>query len=425
MILECGKNVQKGYIILLQHSKTTGEEDPDTLVTYVDETLKLVTIVTSLFYDEFHPFLYDQHTSKPFKEFATFDAAVDEFFSAIESQKIDLKSRQQEEAAIKKLEAVRNEQEKRIKALESLQLSNERKAQLIELNLQMVDAAILIIRNAIASSMDWKELGDLVANEKRKDNPIARMIDSLKLETNQLALRLSDPTESENESDLFDSSDEEETTISANITEPQVWIVDVDIYLTAFANARKYYEQKKQSAMKQDKTVAASAKAYKSAERKIRQDLKETKITATINKIRKPFWFEKFLWFVSTENYLVIAGRDMQQNELLGGWLRVMTAVLTLATILHWRRYNCVSFVIDDIYVHADLHGAASVIVKNSISGEPIPPSTLYQAGIMSVCQSKAWDAKIITSAYWVTHEQCVRAPGIQNGTYWRVPYYR
>lgn len=62
---------------------------------------------------------------------------------------------------------------------------------MIELNLQMVDAAILIIRNAIASSMDWKDLGDLVANEKRKDNPIARMIDSLKLETNQLALRLS------------------------------------------------------------------------------------------------------------------------------------------------------------------------------------------------------------------------------------------
>jgi predicted ribosome quality control (RQC) complex YloA/Tae2 family protein len=45
--------------------------------------------------------------------------------------------------------------------------------------------------------------------------------------------------------------------------------------------------------------------------------LKESKITATVSKIRKPFWFEKFLWFISTENYLVIAGRDMQQNELL------------------------------------------------------------------------------------------------------------
>lgn len=55
----------------------------------------------------------------------------------------------------------------------------------------------------------------------------------------------------------------------------------------------------------------------KSAERKIKKDLKATRITTSINKIRKPFWFEKFLWFISTEGFLVIAGRDMQQNEML------------------------------------------------------------------------------------------------------------
>lgn len=27
--------------------------------------------------------------------------------------------------------------------------------------------------------------------------------------------------------------------------------------------------------------------------------------------------FEKFLWFISAENYLVIAGRDQQQNEII------------------------------------------------------------------------------------------------------------
>lgn len=27
--------------------------------------------------------------------------------------------------------------------------------------------------------------------------------------------------------------------------------------------------------------------------------------------------FEKFLWFISSENYLVIGGRDQQQNELI------------------------------------------------------------------------------------------------------------
>lgn len=162
--------------------------------------------------------------------------------------------------------------------------------------------------------------------------------------------------------------------------------MDVDIGLTAFANARKYYEQKKTTATKHEKTIEATSKALKSAERKIRQDLKETKITATINKIRKPFWFEKFLWFISTDGHLVIAGRDMQQNEILV------------------KRY----LLKDDAYVHADLHGAASVIVKNkpNANGQPIPPNTLYQAGIMSVCQSKAWDSKIVTSAYWVYPDQ-------------------
>lgn len=29
------------------------------------------------------------------------------------------------------------------------------------------------------------------------------------------------------------------------------------------------------------------------------------------------FRFEKFLWFISSENYIVIGGRDQQQNELI------------------------------------------------------------------------------------------------------------
>lgn len=27
--------------------------------------------------------------------------------------------------------------------------------------------------------------------------------------------------------------------------------------------------------------------------------------------------FEKFLWFISSENYIVIGGRDQQQNEIV------------------------------------------------------------------------------------------------------------
>ncbi|CAO3676869.1 hypothetical protein G6F70_002223 [Rhizopus microsporus] len=358
MIQSTKNAVPRGYIILMDDKKPSDDKE---------DAMEI--------YDEFHPFLYKQFTHRKFKEYPTFDMAVDEFFSSIEAQKLELKTRKQEEAALKKLEAVKQEQEKRVESLLNQQLTNTRKAELIELNLQYVDAAITIIRNAVASQMDWQDLNDLVKEEKRRGNPIALLIDTLKLDTNQITLILTDPDYHEESED----EDEEEKP-------KEIFKVDVDIGLTAFANARKYYEQKKSTASKHEKTIEASAKALKSAERKIRQDLKETKITATINKIRKPFWFEKFMWFISTEGYLVIAGRDMQQNEMLV------------------KRYLSK----DDVYVHADLHGAASVVVKNKpqANGQPIPPSTLYQAGIMSVCQSKAWDSKIVTSAYWVYPDQ-------------------
>lgn len=58
-----------------------------------------------------------------------------------------------------------------------------------------------------------------------------------------------------------------------------------------------------------------------------------------------------------------------------------------------------------DLYVHADLHGASSVVIKNSGKGD-IPPKTLNEAGTMAICYSAAWEARVVTSAWWVYHNQ-------------------
>jgi predicted ribosome quality control (RQC) complex YloA/Tae2 family protein len=63
-----------------------------------------------------------------------------------------------------------------------------------------------------------------------------------------------------------------------------------------------------------------------------------------------------------------------------------------------------------DSYVHADLHGASTTVVKNPRPDEPVPPLTLTQAGCTAVCRSRAWDAKIVTSAWWVHHHQVMRS---------------
>ena len=100
---------------------------------------------------------------------------------------------------------------------------------------------------------------------------------------------------------------------------------------------------KKQAAAKERKTVEASEMALKNAEKKTKQALKDVATIGTITKARKTHWFEKFFWFISSEKYLVIGGRDAQQNEML-----VKKYLKT-----------------HDFYVHADLHGASSVVVKN------------------------------------------------------------
>jgi predicted ribosome quality control (RQC) complex YloA/Tae2 family protein len=140
-------------------------------------------------------------------------------------------------------------------------------------------------------------------------------------------------------------------------------VVDVDLELSAFANGRRYYDQKRNAAKKQQKTIESQSKAFKSAEKKTKQTLKDVQTITNINKARKVYWFEKFFWFISSENYLVIAGRDQQQNELI---------------VKRYMKPN-------DVYVHADIHGASSIIIKNP-SGQVVPPKTLNEAGTMAIC---------------------------------------
>ena len=45
----------------------------------------------------------------------------------------------------------------------------------------------------------------------------------------------------------------------------------------------------------------------------------------------------------------------------------------------------------DDIYIHADFHGAASTVIKNQYGGE-VPMNTLQEAAQMAVARSKAWE---------------------------------
>lgn len=271
MLNNAKKNVSKGYIIQKKEIKPSPDNKEDFIFANI----------------EFHPFLFEQYKNCPYKEFDSFDVAVDEYFSTMEGQKLDLKALQKEKEAMKKLENVKKDHSQRLITLEKTQEVDKWKAELISRNQSLVDNAIFAIQNALANQVSWPDIQILLKEAQAKGDPVASAIKQLKLETNHIALLLRDP---------YEDSDEE--------TELKPTVIDIDLAYSAFGNARKYYNQKRSAAKKQQKTIESQDKALKSAEKKTKQTLKEVQTIHSINKARKTYWFEKFYWFISSENYL-------------------------------------------------------------------------------------------------------------------------
>ena len=75
-------------------------------------------------------------------------------------------------------------------------------------------------------------------------------------------------------------------------------------------NIKKYFEIKKKSYEKELKTKSAAQAAIKDAEVNALKEITKHRQTQKMDRMRKVFWFEKFDWFISSENYLIISGKN-------------------------------------------------------------------------------------------------------------------
>ncbi|KAM3083703.1 hypothetical protein ACMFMG_002185 [Clarireedia jacksonii] len=380
--------VAKGYIIA-KKKDSQGVSDSDRI-----EDRK------GLHYDDFHPFKPQQFEEDPSLVCLTFEGfnkTVDEFFSSIEGQRLESRLEERELNAKKKIEAARNDQAKRLGGLQEIQALNERKAAALQANVERVQEATNAVNGLIAQGMDWVEIGRLIELEQKRNNPVAMVIKlPLKLHENTITLLLDEEvfieeedSSYETDSDVSDSDQEETPAKGAKgKTTDSRLSIDINLSLSPWANAREYFEQRRSAAEKEQKTLQSSSKALKSTEAKITQDLKKglKQEKAILRPVRKQMWFEKFIWFISSDGYMVLAGKDAQQNETL------------------YKKYLRKG----DVYLHADMHGAATVIIRNNAKtpDAPIPPQTLSQAGTLAVATSNAWDAKAGMSAWWVNADQ-------------------
>ncbi|OJD37049.1 uncharacterized protein BKCO1_800070 [Diplodia corticola] len=387
-------DVAKGYIVAKKLGQPAAKES-------TEDGLEENAPAEKLLYEDFHPFKpkqFEADESLTFLEFEGFNKTVDEFFSSIEGQKLESRVQEREENAKRKIEQAKQEHLKRLGGLQKTQELNIRKAEAIQANVDRVQEGTLAVNGLIEKGMDWVEIERLIERERKHGNPVAEMIKSLNLRENTVTLLLAEPGFEDDDEDFegseteTESSDEEEDQKHhkkpAPKPEEKRLSIDIDLSLTPWANAKTYFDQKKSAAAKEERTLEASQKALKSTQKKIEADLKKglKQEKELLRPVRKQFWFEKFMYFISSDGYLVLGGKDAQQNEIL------------------YRRYLKKG----DIYVHADLNGAASVIIKNNPAtpDDPIPPSTLSQAGNLCVSTSSAWDSKAVMSAWWVNADQ-------------------
>lgn len=402
-------NSPKGYIV----ARNMAAPNSASKIKLAMATSSGNTASNRVLYEDFHPFLPKQFEDNPdfiVLKYDGFNKTVDEFFSSIEGQKLESRLSEREENAKKKLEAARQDHEKRLGGLQLAQEIHVRRAQAIEANLQKVQEALAAINGLIAQGMDWVEIARLIEMEQERHNPVAEIIKlPLKLYENTATLLLEEPKfdddedfeGNETDSDVAESEDEdiqEPKPPKTSVKPDSRLAIDVDLSLSPWSNARQYYEQKKVAAVKEQKTLHSSEKALKNTERKVGADLKKglKQEKQVLRPVRHQLWFEKFNYFISSESYLVLGGRDAQQNEIL------------------YQKYLRKG----DVYVHADLQGSSAVIVKNlhGCSNDPIPPSTLSQAGTLAVATSSAWDSKAVMSAWWVNAKQVSKT--LPNGDY-------
>ena len=292
----------------------------------------------------------------------SFSAAVDDFFSAIETSGEADKVDAQRAALLSKVENIKADQQRRIEELIAEQECLWHQAELLEANLDIADAAITILNALISKQLSWAEISETVAAQGKAGHPVASRIGKIDFNRNRFQMRI---IEDEN---------------------VNVWL---DLSLGGTQNVSALHAMRKHHKEKLAKTQDQAAAAIKAAEQKLRSDLSKFDDSVErdrhLAKVRRRFWFEKFYWFITSEGFLVIAGRDATQNEAI------------------YKKY----LKNRDVYVHADIHGAATVVVKNHLPETgTIPALSLAEAGQFSLCHSSAWSSKIVTSAWWVRADQ-------------------
>lgn len=282
------------------------------------------------------------------KFFDDFNSALDEFYS----KKI-VELAEKEEKKSERLEKLKNRlklQEETKRKFEEEMAKYRRIGDLIYENYYKLEKILNAFRKA-REKMSWDEI-KAVLNSK-KNHELISIIKEIKPKSNSIVVEI-------------------EHAIELNLNKTLHQIAD------------EYYNKSKKIKEKLDGLMKAIEKTKE--EMKNIEEIEAKKYVESIRVVRKREWFERFRWFITSDGFLVIGGRNAAMNE------EIVSKYLEP----------------NDLFFHTQAPGAPATILKN---GQKAPEQSLIEAAEFAATYSSLWkEGKYSGEVYYVKPEQVKRA---------------
>jgi len=357
------------------------------------------------------PFPLAEHEGLPSVGFDSFNAAVDEYFYRLGNEATDdgeapadaTASRPDFEEEIAKQERIIEQQRGAIEGFEEQAQAERERAELLYANYDLVDEVLSTVREARENEVPWDEIAATLDAGAERGIPAAAAVVDV-------------------------DGGEGAVTVELDDEDGDAVRVDLDASEGVEVNADRLYQEAKRVEEKK-----AGAKAAIESTREELEAVKERKaeweeqqaaddgsdgddgddegddeeayetdwLSRSSIPIRSPDdWFERFRWFRTSTGYLVIGGRNADQNEELV------------------KKYMGKH----DRFFHTQAHGGPVTLLKAagpSESADPVDFSeeTLREAAQFAVSYSSDWkDGRGAGDAYMVEPDQVSKTP--ESGEY-------
>ena len=163
--------------------------------------------------------------------------------------------------------------------------------------------------------------------------------------------------------------------------------IEIDLNKSLEENAGVYFDLSKRA----KKKLAGAKTALEESNQKLAKLLKEedkfqeSETEKEQKKAKKREWYEKFHWFISSEEFLCIGGKDATSNEII--------------IKKHLEK--------DDLVFHTDMAGSPFFLIKN---GQNAGEKTIEETAQAVAVYSRAWKLGHTTTAvFYVKPEQVTK----------------